>query len=165
MTAFSWRITLLALAVAGIPRRAGAQRAAVPEDFPGITRCEGGRAVTRIRADVRDSLLLAQLEAHEAVHRAQAAAYPTCQAFLAGLRTARQIIDVELPAYCAQWRVAVAQGAEPVETRREFSWRMAAQSGAMENRLQIIQRFETECDAAGPAGGPSGLPAGAGGGR
>jgi hypothetical protein len=151
-----WRITLLALALAALPRPAAAQRAAVPDDFPGITRCEGGQAVTRIRADVRDSLLLAQLEAHEAVHRSQAAAYPTCQAFLAGLRTARQIIDVELPAYCAQWRVAVAQGAEPVETRREFSWRIAAQSGAMENRLQIIQLFESECPSAAPAGEPVG---------
>lgn len=147
---------MLALALAVAPQPAGAQRAAVPDDFPGITRCEGSRAVTRIRADVRDSLLLAQLEAHEKVHRAQAAAYPTCQAFLAGLRTARQVIDVELPAYCAQWRVAVAQGAEPVETRREFSWRIAAQSGAMENRLQVMQRFESECSPAPPAGDPSG---------
>jgi hypothetical protein len=152
----SWRVVFLALAVIGLPRRAGAQRAAVPDDFPGITRCEGSRAVTRIRTDVRDSLLLAQLEAHEAVHRAQAAAYPTCQAFLAGLRTARQVIDVELPAYCAQWRVAVAQGAEPVETRREFSWRIAAQSGAMENRLQVVQRFESECAPAVPAGQSAG---------
>lgn len=152
----SWRVVFLALAVVGLPRRALAQRAAVPDDFPGITRCEGSRAVTRIRTDVRDSLLLAQLEAHEAVHRAQAAGYPTCQAFLAGLRTARQVIDVELPAYCAQWRVAVAQGAEPVETRREFSWRIAAESGAMENRLQVVQRFESECAPAVPAGQSAG---------
>jgi hypothetical protein len=95
---------------------------------------------------VGDSLLRLQLEAHEAVHRAQAAAFPTCEAFLAGLTSARRIIDVELPAYCAQWRVAVAQGAEPVETRREFAWRIAAQSGAMENRLQVVQRFERECE-------------------
>ena len=56
------------------------------------------------------------------------------------------IIDVELPAYCAQWRVAVGQGVDPIETRREFAWRIAAQSGAMENRLQVVQRFERECD-------------------
>jgi len=101
--------------------------------------------VSRIREDVRDTLVRAQLEAQEAVHRAQAAAYPTCEAFIATLTTARQIIDVELPAYCAQWRVAVGQGAEPVETRREFAWRIATQSGAMENRLQVVQRFESEC--------------------
>jgi hypothetical protein len=125
---------------------ARAQRAAVPDDFPGITQCDRGRAVIRIRADVRDSLLRAQLEAHEAVHLAQAAGFPSCEAFVAGLTSARQIIDIELPAYCAQWRVAVGQGAEPVETRRDFAWRIAAQSGAMENRLQVVQRFERECD-------------------
>jgi hypothetical protein len=101
---------------------------------------------------VRDSLVRLQLEAHEAVHRAQAAGFPSCEAFMAGLTTARRIIDVELPAYCAQWRVAVGQGAEPIETRREFAWRIAAQSGAMENRLQVVQRFEQECAlVSGPA--------------
>jgi hypothetical protein len=139
------RAAWLVLIVVGAARSAAAQRAAVAGDFPGITRCERGQAVSRIREDVRDSLLRAQLEAHEAVHRAQAAAFPTCEAFMAELRTARRIIDVELPAYCAQWRVAVAQGAEPVETRREFAWRIAAQSGAMENRLDVLQRFEREC--------------------
>jgi len=137
---------ILALALPLVPQLARAQRPAVPDDFPGITQCERGRAVSRIRADVRDSLLRAQLEAHEAVHLAQAAAFPSCEAFVGGLTSARRIIDVELPAYCAQWRVAVGQGAEPVETRRDFAWRIAAQSGAMENRLQVVQRFERECD-------------------
>ncbi|MGH7498260.1 MAG: hypothetical protein ACREL3_05345 [Gemmatimonadales bacterium] len=122
-----------------------AQRAATPDDFLSLTRCEAGRAVTVTRADVRDSLLLAQLEAHEAVHRAQASAFPTCEAFAASLRTARQVIDVELPAYCVQWRLAVAQGVDSVEMRREFAWRIAAQSGAMENRLDVLQRFRREC--------------------
>ena len=137
---------IVALTLPLAARSARAQRAAVPDDFPGITQCERGRAVSRIRADVRDSLLRAQLEAHEAVHLAQAAAFPSCEAFVGGLTSARRIIDIELPAYCAQWRVAVGQGAEPVETRREFAWRIAAQSGAMENRLQVVQRFERECD-------------------
>ena len=136
---------IVVMALEWVARPAWAQRAAVSDDFPGITQCEGGQAVSRIRADVQDSLLRAQLEAHEAVHRAQAAAFPSCEAFVAGLTSARRIIDIELPAYCAQWRVAVGQGAEPVETRREFAWRIAAQSGAMENRLQVVQRFEREC--------------------
>lgn len=139
-------IVMAALALGCVPRAGWAQRPAVPDDFPGITRCEGGQAVSRIRADVQDPLLRAQLEAHEAVHREQAEAFGTCEAFVAGLTSARRIIDVELPAYCAQWRVAVGQGADPVETRREFAWRIAAQSGAMENRLQVVQRFERECD-------------------
>jgi hypothetical protein len=137
---------LVALALVCVAGPAWPQRAAVLDDFPGITRCEGGQAISRIRADVQDSLLRAQLEVHEAVHRAQAAAFSSCEAFMASLTSARQIIDVELSAYCAQWRVAVEQGAEPVETRREFAWRIAAQSGAMENRLQVVQRFERECD-------------------
>jgi hypothetical protein len=139
------RVVMVMLMLAGSAGRVTAQRPAVLDDFPGITRCEGGQAVSRIRADVQDSLLRVQLEAHEAVHRAQAGAFPSCEAFMAELTTARRIIDVELPAYCAQWRIAVAQGAEPVETRREFAWRIAAQSGAMENRLQVVQRFEQEC--------------------
>ena len=113
----------------------------------GLTRCEAGRAVSTTRPDVRDTLVLAQLEAHESVHREQAAAFPTCEAFMAGLRSARQVIGVELPAYCAQWRVAVAQGADSGETRREYAWRIAAQSGAMENRLDILQLFRRECPA------------------
>lgn len=144
---------VIGLALGWAARPASAQRVAVPDDFPGITRCEGGQAISRIRADVRDSLLRAQLEAHEAVHRAQAAAFPSCEVFVTGLTSARHIIDVELPAYCAQWRVAVGQGAEPVETRREFAWRIAAQSGAMENRLQVVQRFERECDLVPPQRG------------
>jgi hypothetical protein len=125
----------------------------VPDDFPGITLCDGGRAISRIRADVKDSLLRAQLEAHEAVHRDQADAYPSCEAFLAELTSARRIIDIELPAYCAQWRVALGQGADTVETRREFAWRIAAQSGAMENRLQVVQQFERECESSPAAAG------------
>jgi hypothetical protein len=141
----SCNVIIVTLGLWYMVRPAWAQRGATPDDFPGITRCEGGQAISRIRADVQDSLLRAQLEAHEAVHRAQAAAFPSCEAFLAGITSARQIIDVELPAYCAQWLVAVGHGAEPLETRREFSWRIAAQSGAMENRLQVVQRFEREC--------------------
>lgn len=136
---------VLAFALLSLPRVAPAQRAALPDDFPGLTWCDGGQAVSRIRPDVRDSLARVQLEAHEAVHRAQAMAFSSCDAFLAGLTSARRLIDVELPAYCAQWRVAVAQGGNATELRREFAWRIAAQSGAMENRLDVAQRFEREC--------------------
>ena len=128
-----------------VPAAAAAQRDATPDDFLGLTRCEAGTAVTNLRPDVRDSMLIEEIEAHEAVHREQAAAYPSCEAFLATLTSALRIIDAELPAYCAQWKVAVARGADSASTRREYAWRIAAQSGAMENRLQIAQRFEEEC--------------------
>jgi hypothetical protein len=137
-------LVLITLYLLG-PGLAAAQREARAEDFLGLTRCEAGAAVTSLRPDVRDSTLVAEIQAHEAVHREQAAAYPSCEAFLATLTSARTIIDAELPAYCAQWKVAVAGGADSAITRREFAWRIAAQSGAMENRLQIARRFEEEC--------------------
>lgn len=122
-----------------------AQRAATVDDFLGITRCEGGVAVTVVRPDLSDPALLDEVRAHEAVHRRQAAEYPSCEAFLASITTARRVIEVELPAYCAQWRIAVAGGADSALTRREYAWRIAAQSGAMENRLSVAQQFEREC--------------------
>jgi hypothetical protein len=128
-----------------VPAAAAAQRDATPDDFLGLTSCEAGTAVTNLRPDVRDSMLIEEIEAHEAVHREQAAAYPSCEAFLATLTSALRIIDAELPAYCAQWKIAVARGADSAETRREYAWRIAAQSGAMENRLQVTQRFAAEC--------------------
>jgi hypothetical protein len=130
------------------PSGASAQRAATPDDFLGLTKCERGLAVSRLRTDLTDSSLVAAVAAHEAVHRSQAADYPSCEAFMATLTSARRIIDVELPAYCAQWRVAVVAvvaGADSASLRREYAWRIAAQSGAMENRLDIAQRFEREC--------------------
>jgi hypothetical protein len=137
---------LLALAIhLLVPLRLAAQREARPDDFLGLTTCEAGAAVTTLRPDVRDSLLVVEIEAHEAVHRAQAAEHGSCDAFLATLTSARRVIDAELPAYCAQWKLVVARGADSATTRREFAWRIAAQSGAMENRLQIVQRFEEEC--------------------
>jgi hypothetical protein len=144
----TWRCLVPVVALALLPTAARAQRAARADDFLGLTRCEADRPITLLREDVRDTLLRAQLEAHEAVHRVQADAYGSCEAFLAGIGSAGQVIDVELPAYCAQWRVAVAQGAEPAATRREYAWRIAAQSGAMENRLDVLLRFERECPLA-----------------
>ena len=128
-----------------VPHHLAAQREARPDDFLGLTTCEAGAAVTTLRPDVRDSLLVEEIEAHEAVHRAQAVEHGSCDAFLATLTSARRVIDAELPAYCAQWKVVVARGGDSATTRREFAWRIAAQSGAMENRLQVAQRFEEEC--------------------
>ena len=135
---------ILALLPLG-PAALAAQRDARVDDFLGITRCEAGAAVTEVRQDVSDSALLAEVHAHEEVHRRQAAAFASCEAFLASITTARRIIEVELPAYCAQWKLAVARGADSAVTLREYAWRIAAQSGAMENRLSVVQRFEHEC--------------------
>jgi hypothetical protein len=136
---------LALVALLAIARPAAAQRDATVDDFLGITRCEGGAAVSVVRPDLRDSTLLEEVRAHEEVHRLQAAEFPSCEAFLASITTARRIIEVELPAYCAQWRLAVARGADSAVTRREYAWRIAAQSGAMENRLSVAQQFERDC--------------------
>ncbi len=40
---------------------------------------------------------------------------------------------------------AVARGADSAATRREFAWRIAAQSGAMENRLDVLEWFSRDC--------------------
>ena len=136
-------LTVGAVTLATAPARA--QRSARVEDFLGVTRCDSGQAVTEIREDVRRSDLRAEVEAHEAVHRQQVAAYGGCEAFLASLTTARRIIESELPAYCAQWKVAVARGADSAATRLDYARRISAQSGAMENRLDIARRFRDEC--------------------
>ena len=139
---------LLVLAGGAVALGAGpatAQRAARTDDFLGVTRCDSGQAVSEIREDVLRSDLRAEIEAHEAVHRQQAAAFGGCEAFLASLTTARRIIESELPAYCAQWKVAVGRGADSVATRLDYAWRISAQSGAMENRLDVARRFRDEC--------------------
>jgi hypothetical protein len=110
-----------------------------------MTRCDSGQAVTELREDIRRSDLRPEIEAHEAVHRRQAEAYGGCETFLASLTTARRIIETELPAYCAQGKIAVARGADSSATRLDYAWRIAAQSGAMENRLDIARRFREEC--------------------
>jgi hypothetical protein len=139
------RLAVLIVCSSFVPPVLSAQRDARVDDFLGITRCEDGAAVTELRPDVQDPALLDEVHAHEEVHRAQAAAFPSCEAFLGSITTARRIIEVELPAYCAQWRIAVGRGADSAFTRREYAWRIAAQSGAMENRLSVVQRFEQEC--------------------
>lgn len=91
---------LLTLLLPAAPLRA--QRAAQAGDSLGVTACESGVAVSRLRADVAGSLAAREVEAHEAVHRRQAAAFPICEAWLASLTSTRRVIEAELPAYCAQ---------------------------------------------------------------
>jgi hypothetical protein len=145
MPAFRRLVLLAAGTVALAAGPARAQRPARADDFLGVTRCDSGQVVTEIRDDVSRSELRAEIEAHEAVHRQQAAAFGGCEAFLASLTTARRIIESELPAYCAQWKVAVARGADSAATRLDYAWRISAQSGAMENRLDLVRRFRDEC--------------------
>src|SRR5262245_18568417 len=127
-----WRAVVVLIAC--VPQSASAQRAAVPEDFVGLTHCDSGRAVTRMRADIRDTLVRAQLEAHESVHRAQAGKFATCEAFTASVASARQIIDVEVPADCAQWRGAVAEGVDTMGMGRGYALRCCDEEWAVRTR-------------------------------
>jgi hypothetical protein len=111
----------------------------------GYTTCRGGIPVTTLREDVLGSQREQEVRAHEEVHHRQAAAFRTCEAFLASLATARKVIEAEIPAYCAQYRVALARGAEPEDERRDYVLRISAQAGAMENRLDVLQMFERAC--------------------
>lgn len=116
-----------------------------PTGFEGYTFCRNGLAESWVRADKIGTPELEGILAHEAVHREQAAQFATCEDWLASLGSARRVIEVELPAYCAQLRVAVRRGGDAEELRREYAFRIAAQSGAMENRLDVLVMFKDRC--------------------
>lgn len=116
-----------------------------PTGFEGYTFCRNGLAESWVRADKIGTPELEGILAHEAVHREQAAQFATCEDWLASLGSARRVIEVELPAYCAQLRVAVRRGGDADELRREYAFRIAAQSGAMENRLDVLVMFKERC--------------------
>jgi len=144
---------------------------AIPNGFLGYTFCRNGLPETWIRADIVGTPEAEEVLAHEAVHRAQAMAAPSCEAFIAGLKSARRVIETEIPAYCAQWAVVrdragnapgprVPAGAESGSgtkeagrrsstlrdsTLREYALRISAQSGAMENRLDVFERLRAAC--------------------
>lgn len=116
-----------------------------PTGFNGYTFCRNGLAESWVRADKIGTPELDEILAHEAVHREQAAQFPTCEAWLASVSSARAIIDAEIPAYCAQLTAALRHGSDRNALVREYVFRIAAQSGAMENRLDIRQIFDVRC--------------------
>ena len=119
--------------------------AAIPGGFLGYTFCRNGVAETWIRADVVGTPELEEVLAHEAVHRREAAAFSSCEAFATTLTSARQVIAAEMPAYCAQLPIAVRHGADSLATRRDYVLRISAQAGAMENRLDVRGVFDRAC--------------------
>ena len=119
----------------------------IPAGYLGYTFCRAGLAETWLRADLVGTPQAAEVLAHEAVHRRQAEA--DCDAFFAGLRSARRVIEVEIPAYCEELVVAVAHGGDREDLLRDYALRISAQSGAMENRLDVLTRLRAACGAAG----------------
>ena len=118
---------------------------AIPNGYLGYTFCRGGLAETWIRADIVGTPQAEEVLAHEAVHRRQAEEAPSCEAFFASLVSARRVVEVEIPAYCAQWRVVKQRGGDRDATLREYALRISAQAGAMENRLDVLALLRQQC--------------------
>jgi hypothetical protein len=118
----------------------------VPHGFLGYTFCRNGLAESWVRADVVGTPQAEEVLAHEGVHREQAAAYPDCEAWQASLVSAKRVIEMEIPAYCAQYRIVLARGADPDSLRLEYAIRIAAQAGAIENRLDVRGMFRERCE-------------------
>ncbi len=142
------RLWLLALALAS-PVQAqttGPVRGpAIPNGYLGYTFCRAGLAETWIRADIVGTPQADEVLAHEAVHRRQAEEAPSCEGFFASLVSARRVVEVEIPAYCAQWQVVKQRGADRDATLREYALRISAQAGAMENRLDVLAMLKQQC--------------------
>jgi hypothetical protein len=150
-------LLLSVLATAPAALRAQAARAdahpapvpVVPHGFLGYTFCRNGLAESWVRADIVGTPQAEEVLAHERVHAEQAAAFPSCEAWQASLVSAKKVIEMEIPAYCAQYRIVVARGADPDSLRLEYAIRIAAQAGAIENRLDVRGMFRERCVGAG----------------
>jgi hypothetical protein len=117
----------------------------VPHGFLGYTFCRNGMAESWVRADVVGTPVGEEVLAHEAVHREQARAFPTCEAWQQSLVSAKRVIDAEIPAYCAQFRLLTGRGVDADSLRLEYALRIAAQAGAIENRLDVRGLFRDRC--------------------
>lgn len=142
-------VPLAAQQAASPPSRAATTLPPIPKGRLGYTFCRDGLVETWIRADIVGTPVGEEILAHEAVHRLQARAFPTCEAWQASLSTARRVIDAELPAYCAQFRLVLARGGgvDADSLRWDYTLRISAESGAMENRLDVRERLRRECPA------------------
>lgn len=127
------------------PVAPGAPLPLVPHGFLGYTFCRNGMAESWIRADVAGTPVGEEVLAHEAVHREQARGFPTCEAWQQSLVSAKRVIDAEIPAYCAQFRLLTARGMDADSLRLEYALRIAAQAGAIENRLDVRGLFRDRC--------------------
>jgi hypothetical protein len=117
----------------------------IPNGFLGYTFCRNGLPETWLRADIVGTPQAEEVMAHEAVHRSQAAQAPSCEQFFASVNSARRVIETEIPAYCAQWQVVARRGAPREATLWEYALRISAQSGAMENRLDVMEMLKRQC--------------------
>lgn len=141
-----WRRTLaLGAMLAAVTRPLVAQQPWMPEGQYAVTFCRNGRAESWILASAASSVHREALLAHEAVHREQAAQFPTCEAFYASITTPERLIDVEIPAYCAQLGIEVAHGAALAATAREMMRRLAALAQQPSRARELEARLVKAC--------------------
>ncbi|MDX2193515.1 MAG: hypothetical protein NW201_09170, partial [Gemmatimonadales bacterium] len=120
----------------------------IPKGALGWTFCRAGVAESWIRADIVGTPEAEAVLAHEAVHREQARQFESCEAWVRSLVSARRVIDAEIPAACAELNVTERfRGVGRDSLLTEYALRIATQSGALENRLDIRLRLSRECVA------------------
>jgi hypothetical protein len=80
----------------------------IPAGYLGLTQCDdAGNAVSFVKAGM-DSVLTAEVTAHEAKHREQARRYPSCQAYQAAYRGSLRLqVETEAEAYCEGFKVRI----------------------------------------------------------
>lgn len=137
---------LLALVVL-IPRAelAAQQQPWMPEGQYAVTFCRDGKAESWILASAAAGVHREALLAHEAVHRRQAERYTTCEEFYATITSPDRLIEVELPAYCAQLRIELRQGADSVSTAAEMALRLAVEVRQKHRARELQSRLLKDC--------------------
>ncbi|HTO74003.1 MAG TPA: hypothetical protein VMJ30_09290 [Gemmatimonadales bacterium] len=131
------------------PAGVEAQQPWLPEGVAAITFCRNGKAESWISAEAAETVHREALLAHEAVHRQQAAAYPSCEEFYASITSPDRLIAVEVPAYCAQWEVERANGGRADLILPAMAERLAADGGIPERMSEILRRLRRRCGEIG----------------
>jgi hypothetical protein len=103
----------------------------------GVTVCLNNQIASFVRVGL-DSTTAAIVNAHEAKHREQAERFANdCARYLEWYYSPAGMLAAEAEAYMADWCVAVAYGADPVELRRDYAQRIAGYLGSAANQLSI----------------------------
>ena len=141
---FAWAVftgTLLAMLVGGWIGRLHAQMVPSPVEHPtaisydelsgyaGLTICYQGRTYSYVSVALSD-LERAETLAHEAKHRAQMAAAPSCGAYDTWYQTPTGQLTAEAEAYHAGWCAGIAEGADSTSRRRSIIARLRGTMGA-----------------------------------
>ena len=97
--------------------------------YAGLTICYQGRTYSYVSVALSD-LERAETLAHEAKHRAQMAAAPSCGAYDTWYQTPTGQLTAEAEAYHAGWCAGIAEGADSTRRRRSIIARLRGTMGA-----------------------------------